>query len=174
LRTTAAHSTLVVGDSNSTAIHPDGTLGRGVVEMELSRQETETASRIEASHDGYVRRHGVIHRRAIALGADGRDLRGEDSLLPAGKKARAGTTFAIRFHLHPIVELSPTADGTGALLRLPSGAAWQFRSRGAALAIEESVWIDAQGIPRETQQLVLSGEADAGGHSVSWLFHKAR
>ncbi|MFX9680561.1 heparinase II/III family protein, partial [Acinetobacter baumannii] len=27
LRTTAAHSTLIVGDSNSTAIHADGTLG---------------------------------------------------------------------------------------------------------------------------------------------------
>src|SRR5690606_6695932 len=71
LRTTAAHSTLVVGDSNSTAIHADGTLGRGVGEMELSRHETETASRIEASHDGYARRNGFIHRRAIALGAEG-------------------------------------------------------------------------------------------------------
>ena len=54
LRTTAAHSTLVVGDSNSTAIHADGTLGRGVAEVELARQESEASSRIEASHDGYV------------------------------------------------------------------------------------------------------------------------
>lgn len=38
LRTTAAHSTLTLGDSNSTAIHADGTLGRGVAEVELSRQ----------------------------------------------------------------------------------------------------------------------------------------
>src|SRR5690606_17382761 len=125
------------------AIHPDGTLGRGVVEMELSRQETETASRIEASHDGYARRYGVIHRRAIALGADGRDVRGEDSLLPAGRKGRASpAAFAIRFHLHPGVEVTPTADNAGALLRLRSGAAWQFRARGADLAIEESVWVD--------------------------------
>nr|WP_302054030.1 heparinase II/III family protein [Sphingomonas tagetis] len=175
LRTTAAHSTLVVRDSNSTAIHPDGTLGRGVVEMELSRQETEAASRIEASHDGYVRRHGVIHRRAIALGADGRDVRGEDSLLPSGRKSKATAIgFAIRFHLHPGVDVSPTADGSGALLRTKSGSAWQFRARGGTLAIEESVWIDGRGIPRETQQLVLTGNAPAGGHSVSWLFHRAR
>ncbi len=175
LRTSAAHSTLIVGDSNSTAIHPDGTLGRGVVEMELSRQETDTASRIEASHDGYVRRHGVIHRRQIALGADGRDVRGEDMLLPAGRKGkRDATPFAIRFHLHPKVEVSPTADGSGALLRTPSGSAWQFRARGGALAIEESVWIDGKGIPRESQQLVLTGESPAGGTSISWLFHRAR
>ncbi|WP_422396539.1 heparinase II/III family protein [Sphingomonas suaedae] len=176
LRTTAAHSTLIVRDSNSTAIHPDGTLGRGVVEMELSRTETETASRIDAAHDGYARRHGVIHRRTVALGTDGRDVRGEDSLLPAAK--RGGKTgdvpFAIRFHLHPGVEASPTADHSGALLRTRSGAVWQFRARGASLAIEESVWIDGKGIPRETQQIVLTGEAPVGGGSVSWLFHRAR
>jgi uncharacterized heparinase superfamily protein len=175
LRTTAAHSTLVVDNSNSTAIHPDGTLGRGVGEMELSRQETDTASRIEASHDGYVRRHGVIHRRRIALGADGRDVRGEDSLIPAGRRRKAAAIpFAVRFHLHPGVQVSPTADGAGALLRTPSGAAWQFRANGATLGIEESVWIDGRGIPRETQQLVLTGESPAGGTSVSWLFHRAR
>lgn len=175
LRTTAAHSTLVVDNSNSTAIHPDGTLGRGVGEMELSRQETDTASRIEASHDGYVRRHGVIHRRRIALGADGRDVRGEDSLIPAGRRRKAAAIpFAVRFHLHPGVQVSPTADGAGALLRTPSGAAWQFRANGATLGIEESVWIDGGGIPRETQQLVLTGESPAGGTSVSWLFHRAR
>jgi len=175
LRTTAAHSTLVVDNSNSTAIHPDGTLGRGVSEMELSRQETDTASRIEASHDGYVRRHGVIHRRRIALGADGRDVRGEDNLIPSGRRRKAAAIpFAVRFHLHPGVQVSPTADGAGALLRTPSGAAWQFRANGATLGIEESVWIDGRGIPRETQQLVLTGESPAGGTSVSWLFHRAR
>lgn len=175
LRTTAAHSTLVVANTNSTAIHPDGTLGRGVGEMELSRQESESASRIEASHDGYVRRHGVIHRRRIALGADGRDVRGEDSLIPAGRRGKPGPVpFVIRFHLHPGVQISPTADGAGALLRTPSGAAWQFRAGGAALGIEESVWVDGRGMPRETQQLVLTGESPAGGASVSWLFHRAR
>lgn len=175
LRTTAAHSTLIVRDSNSTAIHADGTLGRGVVEMELSRNETDTASRIEASHDGYARRHGVIHRRTIALGTDGRDVRGEDSLLPAAKRGGKGAAvpFAVRFHLHPAVEATPTADGAGALLRTRSGTVWQFRARGGTLTLEESIWVDGKGIPRETQQLVLTGDALSGGSSVSWLFHRA-
>ena len=164
LRTTAAHSTLVVGDSNSTAIHADGTLGRGVAEVELSRQETEAASRIEASHDGYARRFGFLHRRQLALAGDGRDLRGEDMLLPAGKKRRVETIpFAIRFHLAPGIRVSPTADGLAALLRLPNGPIWQFRCRGATLVAEDSVWIDPDGRPQPSQQLVLSAEAPAGG-----------
>ncbi len=177
LRTTAAHSTLTLGDSNSTALHPDGTLGRGVGEVELARQETDTVSRLEASHDGYVRRFGLTHRRQIALGADGRDVRGEDSLLPAGRggKRRNGPlVFAIRFHLAPSVEVSPTADGQAALLRLPGNILWQFRCKGGALAVEESVWIDGDGRPHPTEQLVVTGDTPPGGTSVSWWFHRSR
>jgi uncharacterized heparinase superfamily protein len=175
LRTTAAHSTLTVGDSNSTAIHADGTLGRGVAEVELNRQETDASSRIEASHDGYVRRFGLIHRRAISLAADGKDVRGEDMLLPADRRRKKGTTpFAIRFHLAPGTEIAPTADGQGAFLSLPSGAVWQFRSRGGALAIEDSVWIDAKGKPVSTEQLVVTAESPPGGANVTWVFHRAK
>ena len=177
LRTTAAHSTLAIADSNSTAIHADGTLGRGVTEVTLARQESEAGSRIEAGHDGYVRRFGVGHRRQLVLAADGRELRGEDVLLPQGRKRRAAA-FAIRFHLGAGVQASPTADGLGAILRLPghesrTGGLWQFRCRGGALAVEASLWIDGEGRPVATQQLVVTGEAAAGGASVSWALKRA-
>ncbi|AXJ95238.1 MULTISPECIES: heparinase II/III family protein [unclassified Sphingomonas] len=174
LRTTAAHATLTLSDSNSTAILPDGTLGRGVAEVELSRQESDAASRIEASHDGYVRRWGFVHRRQLMLTGDGRELRGEDALLPQGRKRKSGNTgFAIRFHLGAGVEASATADGLAAILRLPGGALWQFRCRGGTLGIEESLWIDGEGRPVATQQLVVSGEAPAGGANVSWALKRA-
>ena len=174
LRTTAAHSTLIVGDSNSTAIHADGTLGRGVGEVELARQESEASSRLEASHDGYVRRHGFLHRRQLVLGSDGRELRGEDMLLPASKRRKIGATpFAIRFHLGVGVRVTPTADGQAALLRLPGGQLWQFRCRGGALAVEESLWVDGDGRPQSTNQLVVTGESPAGGASVSWALKRA-
>ncbi len=174
LRTTAAHSTLVVGDSNSTAIHADGTLGRGVAEVELSRQESDVASRIEASHDGYVRRWGFVHRRQLMLTGDGKELRGEDALLPQGRRRKVGVVpFAVRFHLGEGVQASPTADGLAALLRLPGGALWQFRCRGGALTIEDSLWIDGEGRPVATQQLVVGGEAPAGGANVSWALKRA-
>jgi uncharacterized heparinase superfamily protein len=175
LRTTAAHSTLVLSNSNSTAIHADGTLGRGVVEVELVRHETDTASRIEASHDGYVRRHGYLHRRVVAMSPDGRDVRGEDMLLPADRrKHKNPTIFVVRFHLHPQIQVTPTADGLAAILRTASGHLWQFRCKGGSLAIEDSVWVDARGRPLASQQLVVTGASPAGGTNVSWLFHRAR
>lgn len=174
LRTTAAHSTLIVGDSNSTAIHANGTLGRGVVEVDLNRQESETSSRVEASHDGYVRRFGLLHRRQLLLTSDGRELRGDDLLLPSGRKRRqTAVAFAVRFHLGAGVDVSPTADGQAALLRLPGGGLWQFRCRGGSLSIEDSLWIDDDGRPQPTHQLVIAGEAPAGGANVSWVLKRA-
>ena len=174
LRTSAAHSTLIIADSNSTAILPDGTLGRGVAAVELGRQESDAGSRIEASHDGYVRRFGFVHRRQLMLASDGRELRGEDQLLPRGKRRRgAATAFAIRFHLGPGVDASPTADGLGAILRAGQ-ALWQFRCRGGTMSVEESIWTDGEGRALAIRQLVVAGEAPAGGASVGWALKRAR
>lgn len=174
LRTTAAHSTLILGDTNSTAILADGGLGRGVVEVELEREEREDGCRIAASHDGYVRRFGLTHHRALLLSTDGRELRGEDSLLPAKPRQKPMTAaFAIRFHLAPGVEATPTADGLGALLRIEKGPLWQFRCRGGTLAIEPSLWIGAEGEVHHSVQLVVQGEAPPGGANVSWALKRA-
>jgi len=173
LRTTAAHSTLVLDDSNSTAILPDGALGKGVSAVELDRQEHEQGSRLEVSHDGYVRRLGYLHRRVLMLSNEGRELRGEDVLLPTGRRRTAGCSLAIRFHLGPDIEPTLTADRQGALLRLPNGALWQFRVGAGELALEDSLWVDGEGRPHPTQQLVVNAETGAGGSSVGWLLKKS-
>jgi uncharacterized heparinase superfamily protein len=176
LRASAAHSTLVVADSNSTAIHPDGALGRGVAIVELVRREEEGGSFLDASHDGYARRFGFVHRRHLYVSADGRELRGEDVLdpVPPGRNAPDGPVdTAIRFHLAPSVEVSPGSDGKGALLRLGGETIWQFHARGGDVAIEDSLWIDGEGIPRESYQLVIQTEALPGGADIGWMFRRA-
>lgn len=175
LRTSAAHSTLVLDDANSTAIMPDGTLGRGVQEVELDRQEVPQGSRLEIAHDGYARRLGFTHRRLLLLSQDGRELRGEDMILPAARRRRPqGCDYALRFHLGLDVEPTLTADKQGAVLRLAGETAlWQFRVSEGTLEIEESCWIDGEGRPHASQQLAVSGKAPAGGVSIGWLFKRS-
>ncbi|WP_066517928.1 heparinase II/III family protein [Sphingobium cloacae] len=173
LRTTAAHSTLILDDCNSTALLPDGTLGKGVTEVELNRQELENGSRVDLSHDGYVRRMGYIHRRLLLMSGDGKEIRGEDMLTPAERRKKpARMPLQLRFHLAPGVEPTSTADGMGALLRIDMGALWQFRASAGKLSVEESLWVDADGRPYPTQQLVVTGEALPGGSSIGWLFKR--
>ncbi len=174
LRTTAAHSTLVLADTNSTAVLVNGTLGKGVDEVELDRQETDLGSKVEVGHDGYARRFGFVHKRSIALSVDGREVRGEDTLLPAPNRRKAkDALFAVRFHLAPGVEPAPTADNQGALLRIDGGALWQFRCRGGTIGIEPSLWVDGDGKWHQSQQLVIRGEAASGGATIGWVIKRA-
>ncbi|HEX8379683.1 MAG TPA: heparinase II/III family protein [Allosphingosinicella sp.] len=174
LRSSAAHSTLTLGDRNSTAVHDDGSLGKGVSQVELVRDETAGIVMVEASHDGYVRRFGLVHQRQLTLAADGRELRGQDLLTLQGRRRRAEPIpFAVRFHLHPDVEAATTADGQGALLRIRGRTVWQFRCRGGRLSIEDSLWIDGGSGLRETSQLIVGGESPADGTAIAWIFRRA-
>ena len=178
VRTTAAHSTLVLANSNSTRIRPDGALGRGVDEVVVNRHESEDGTWLDLVHDGYARRFGVCHRRRIFVSANASDLRGEDSLDPvAGQRLRrrgANAGFDVRFHLGAGVAATPTADGQGAILQLAGGGVWQVRAKGGPLSIDDSVWLDPDGTPRATKQLVVSATTDAtGAGSINWSFKRA-
>lgn len=174
LRTTAAHSTLTLADTNSTAILSDGALGRGVEDVAVDRSEDNDASRIEAAHEGYVRSYGLTHKRSLMLGNDGKELRGADQLTPKGRrKIRESVSYAIRFHLAPGIEATRTADGMGAILRSRGAPPWNFRCRGAMLTTEESLWIDGHGEPRPTSQLVIVGEVSSLGHEIGWQFRRS-
>jgi len=174
LRTTAAYSTLVLADTNSTNILPDGSLGKGVEDVTIDRTEDNDSSRLDASHDGYVRAFGLVHKRSLLLGNDGKELRGSDQLIAKGrKKIRESAAYAVRFHLAPGVEATVTADGMGAILRSRGAPPWNFRCRGGNLATEESLWIDGRGEPHPTTQLVIVGEVSALGGEIGWQFRRA-
>jgi len=174
LRSTAAHSTLVVADTNSTNILADGSLGKGVEDVAIDRHEDNDSSRLEASHDGYARAFGLVHKRSVMLGNDGKELRGADHLQPKGRrKIRESAPYAARFHLAPGVEATITADGMGAILRSKGAPPWNFRCRGGNLVLEESLWIDGRGQAQPTIQLVIVGEVSALGGEIGWQFRRA-
>jgi uncharacterized heparinase superfamily protein len=174
LRSTAAHSTLVLADTNSTNILADGSLGKGVEDVSIDRKEDNDSSRLEASHDGYVRTFGMVHKRSLMLGNDGKELRGADHLTPKGrKKIRESSAYAARFHLAPGVEATITADGMGAILRSKGAPPWNFRCRGGNLVAEESLWNDGRGQPHRTMQLVIVGEVSALGGEIGWQLRRA-
>lgn len=179
LRATAAHSTLVLDDANSTAVLMGGKIGSGVSEVEIDRRTVPGdrqggATRLEASHNGYASRHGLIHRRILILRDDGSELRGEDLLVPRSGKGKTGKVgYAIRFHLAPGIEVGLSDDGQGAGLALPDGSYWHFRAGGdVQVSIEESLWADGQGRPQPIQQLVISGMVSRGGGNFAWLLKK--
>lgn len=185
LRATAAFSTLVLDNANSTAVQLHGKLGKGVETVELERRQVarpgfREATRIEAAHDGYASRFGLSHQRILTLSGDGTELAGEDILVPTAKNGKRGKiAFALRFHLGRGVEVQIAPDKRGASLLLPDGRLWQFRLGGdrggtgeITLCAEDSLWVDGEGRPHATCQLVIEGLALRSGGQFSWRFKK--
>lgn len=178
LRATAAHSTLTLDDTNSTAILINGAIGSGVSEIAFERRLLETdgkvtATRLEGSHNGYAARFGLKHQRILILREDGTELRGEDLLVPVGRKGQRGkVAFAVRFHLAPGIEVGLSDDGQGVGLSLPDGSLWYFRAGAGEISLEDSMWVDSQARPVPGQQLVIQGLVSRGGGTFSWLFKK--
>lgn len=163
-RATAAHSTLVVADVNSSELRPDG-LGRRAVVNDLQRQEADGAYWLEASHDGWKRAFGAIHRRSLYMSSSGDDVRGEDTV-----EAATPQPFTLRFHLHPDVTANPQQGGEAVLLRLRSGAGWRLRAEGGPMSIEDSIYLGGAE-PRRSEQVVITGYAD-GPQQVKWAISR--
>jgi uncharacterized heparinase superfamily protein len=161
LRSTAAHSTLAVNDTD--ALPPPGTPGEDI-RIIARRNEREGSSLVQMGHEGYRRAFGIVHNRDLYLSGAGDDFRGKDTLVGG-----AGA-FCLRFHLHPDVGASLLEGGGGVLLKLPGGKGWRFRCSGAAPALEESVYLGDPSEPRRCRQIVLRGDHAAGETLVRWSF----
>ena len=164
LRATAAHSTLILADTSSSELKPEG-LGRRPEQVASTRQEANGAHWLEASHDGYRKPFGAIHRRRLYMSESGEDIRGEDAV-----EATAPLGYVIRFHLHPAVSASLQMDGEAVLLRLPSGGGWRLRADGVRISVEESIYLGANEM-RRTNQVVLTGYPD-GPQLAKWAISK--
>ena len=168
-RATAAHSTLVIEDVNSSEVVAHEGIGRRSAEVEAARDDTPRGVRVDASHDGYIARFGPIHRRVLELDPDGHTLRGTDRL----EREAAELGFAIRFHLHPSIE--PSIDPDSPLERpavrliLPDGRAWAFRARAGSVSIEDSVYLGRPGRIVPTRQIVVAGKTgDLSPVTLAW------
>ena len=165
-RASAAHSVLVVADTNSIEIREDGSLGGGPPSIARERAEHEGQQWISATHEGYRDRFGLTYARQLFLAANGEDLRGEERLT-----GRPGAAFTVRFHLHPSVQASLAQEGVAVLFRLPSGMCWRLRAAGAEISLGESVYLGS-GEARKTQQVLLSGMVGSEGAAVRWALRR--
>ena len=170
MRYTAAHSTAVIDDTNSTEITDHGALEYRAGNVLVDRAEDQGAQWLDMSHDGYRSLFGIIHRRRLWLSPDGGDLRGEDMF--AGPENKPVTVpdkrFIVRFHLHPSVKATLAQSGQAVLMRLPSGRGWRLRASGAGIGLAESIYLGEDGRQRRTEQIVLVGQVPSEGIAIKW------
>jgi uncharacterized heparinase superfamily protein len=174
-RRTAAHSTLTIDDAD--AAHFDETslaapILKGPKTVDVTRLADEAWTLIDASHDGYKPDFARLHRRKIALSADGTVIAGEDRLERTGRNAPLVRDAVVRFHLAP--EIRPNLASSGENVALDAGAAgiWLFSAQGARIYVEESIIFATFRGRQRTTQLVV--EVPDDGKPLIWRFTKMR
>lgn len=166
LRSTLAHCALAIDNRNACSLDGNNLmLNRPLVRAQ--REKGNSAIFIEATHDGYKKRFGIIHQRRLSLENNGEVLSGEDTLTGSGTVA---ADFAVRFHLHP--DIDALFEDEEIVLRARSGIVWRFAAEGARLSLEESVYAGTAGVPSPSKQIVLYGRTAAAPSVVRWMMVK--
>ena len=179
-RGTAAHSTLTCHDTSSCQFVELSAMKRflqgapvvsGPANVESYREVVANGVLLTTSHDGYLSRFGVVHRRLLMVAHDGSRLDGEDTVSPAPGARIKGTEtdYALRFHLHPSVKASRLSDGRGVMLVLPNRDVWTFEALDDKVELEDSVFLAGNDGPRRTAQIVIRQDARHAA-SVRWSF----
>jgi uncharacterized heparinase superfamily protein len=179
-RSTAAHSTLTYHDTSSCQFVELSAMKRllqgapivgGPADVEVDREAVADGELLTASHDGYLQRFGLLHRRVVMIARDGSRFEGEDTLSPApGGRARGSETdYALRFHLHPAVKASRLGDAHGVMLVLPNREVWTFEAPADKVELEESVFLAGNDGPRRTAQIVIRQDLRTAP-SIRWSF----
>jgi uncharacterized heparinase superfamily protein len=182
-RSTAAHSTLTYHDTSSCQFIELSAMKRllqgapvvsGPSYVESRREAVTNGALLTTSHDGYLARFAVSHRRVLMLAADGSRLDGEDSVAPApGARIKGNETdFAVRFHLHPSVKASRLSDARGVMLVLPNRDVWTFEALDDRVELEDSVFLAGNDGPRRTAQIVIRQDA-RHAPSIRWSFARS-
>jgi uncharacterized heparinase superfamily protein len=179
-RSTAAHSTLTFHETSSCQFVELTAMKRllqgapvvsGPSNVESYREVVANGVLLTTSHDGYLARFGVAHRRVLMAAHDGSRLDGEDTVSPApGARIKGNETdYAVRFHLHPAVKASRLSDARGVMLVLPNRDVWTFEALDDKVDLEDSVFLAGNDGPRRTAQIVVRQDSRHAS-SVRWSF----
>ncbi len=166
LASTAAHTALSIGDTNTAFPLPNKATEEDPVKVNCHVDEGNIW--LDFTNPGYASSLNVSHTRRLYLDASGENLRGEDQV-SVGDLSHAPMDFTLRFHLHPSLSLSKSMSGRHLLIRSKSGSGWQFMSSLAEISLEESIYCGHVGEQRKSQQIVLRGRLNGNDSlSVKW------
>ncbi len=169
LSATAAHSTLSIGDKNAEFPSPSKT---GDEVSKVSVLEDGGNLWLEYENTGYQSLNNIIHTRRLFLAADGKNLRGEDTVKSHNSENDV-TDFVLRFHIHPDISISKSMGGRSFLMLSKQGIGWQFMTSLSEAELEESIYCSTPGINRTSNQIVLKGRVHGQEElTIKWALHQ--
>ena len=123
----------------------------------------------EASHDGYIKRFGVIHNRKIEFFMDKTKIIGTDKIYK--KQKFKNTNFEIRFHLDPQTKIMQTQDGKTIYIDVDNEG-WKFSGKNCNINFETGLFFGLKNNFIENQNIVIAGAVDKNEQEIIWELEK--
>ena len=166
-KSSAAQSTLTIDDNSSCKFSNKGKLWlvqKGLKILKKNIIFEKTYWKINASHDGYLKKYNSIHEREIEFFPDQMAFVGLDKII---KKTKNNYKFDIRFHVEPNVKLMKTQDNKTILIEL-SDEGWRFTCENYDINIDNGLYFGNKNLYTENQNIFISGVSNNQIENIKW------
>ena len=172
-RSTAAHSALIIDNSSITRFSRDisgkvfSDNNFKIIGKKFINEGKKWA--VEASHDGYLKLYGIIHKRRLEYFTDKFILKGTDILIK--KKNFKSSNFEIRFHLMPGSKIIKTTDCKNILIEIEN-TGWKFSCNENIIDFETGLYFGKKNKYIESQNIYISGITNNKDQKIMWELEK--
>ena len=156
LRYSAAHSTIIINNTNISELVNKSSYKRIPKIITYITEEESLNYTLDASHDGYLDNFGKIIKRKIIVSKNSNKISGLDTILSVKKNTNKNLSFTIRFHLTPACKCVLTNNKKSVLIKTQLNNSWIFKFKNV-VRIEESIFINDGKKVEQNKQIVLSG-----------------
>jgi len=170
LRYSAAHSTIVVSNTNISELVEKKSYKRIPKNIIFENDDNEKSLTWIGSHDGYRENFNKIIKRKIKIYKKINKIEGEDTIITT-KLYNKKILYNIRFHLTSNCSCLLTNDCKNVLIKTNGGQSWIFTSKNS-LTLEDSIYIKDGKKVEQTKQIVISGYSNASKKKQLWSLTK--
>ena len=171
-KSSAAQSTLVIDDNSSckfTKLHNTILIKDGLKILKKSSVFEKNYWKINASHDGYLKKYNSIHEREIEFYPEQMTFIGLDKIIK--KKLNNNYKFDIRFHVEPSVKLMKTQDNKSILIELHDEG-WKFTCDNYDINIDNGLYFGNKNLYTDNQNIFITGISNNQTENIKWEIKK--
>ena len=176
-RLTSAQSTLTLNDTSVTRFERNKLINRVFGNSikntfkinNLNFVEDKNQIKFTASHNGYEKKFGCVHKREISIEKQNGKLIGSDEIIK--KKDGKPLNYSLRFHLYPGLTAVKTMGGNSALIQISKNKSLIFTILDESILLEKSIFLGGNKILDNTC-VTVSGNLVNKNKTIHWEIKK--
>ena len=168
----ATQSTLTIDDNSSCSfkkVFGSFVIKKGLKIINKTSVFKKDYWKINASHDGYLKKYHSIHDRQIEFYPETMTFIGLDKIIKT--KSNHNYKFDIRFHMEPNVKLMKTQDQKTILIELDDEG-WKFTCDNYDINIDNGLYFGNKNLYVENQNIFISGISNNQIENIKWKIKK--